>query len=120
MLKINNFGENLMTVSVLLEGTLKEGLANQFEEICTDAFKVTRAFDGCQNINLTFNVENKQNYVLTEVWDSKEHYEKYNHLHVALFQAATLHYSAHSSETSQIRSMKKLAPIRLAKDDQIL
>ena len=46
-----------MTVSVLLEGTLKEGLANQFEEICTDAFKVTRAFDGCQNINLTFNVE---------------------------------------------------------------
>jgi len=66
-----------MTVSVLLEGTLKEGLADQFEEICTDAFKVTRAFDGCQNINLTFNVENKNNYVLTEVWDSKEHYEKY-------------------------------------------
>ena len=66
-----------MTVSVLLEGTLKEGLADQFEEICTDAFKVTRVFDGCQNINLTFNVENKHNYVLTEVWDSKEHYEKY-------------------------------------------
>ena len=66
-----------MTVSVLLEGTLKEGLADQFEEICTDAFKVTRAFDGCQNINLTFNVENKHNYVLTEVWDSKKHYEKY-------------------------------------------
>ena len=66
-----------MTVSVLLEGTLKEGLADQFEEICTNAFKVTRAFDGCQNINLTFNVENKLNYVLTEVWDSKEHYEKY-------------------------------------------
>ena len=66
-----------MTVSVLLEGTLKDGLADQFEEICTGAFKVTRAFDGCQNINLTFNVENKHNYVLTEVWDSKEHYEKY-------------------------------------------
>jgi quinol monooxygenase YgiN len=77
MLKLKNLGENLMTVSVLLEGTLKEGLADQFEEICTDAFKVTRAFDGCQNINLTFNVENKNNYVLTEVWDSKEHYEKY-------------------------------------------
>jgi quinol monooxygenase YgiN len=77
MLKLKNLGENLMTVSVLLEGTLKEGLADQFEEICTDAFKVTRAFDGCQNINLTFNVENKHNYVLMEVWDSKEHYEKY-------------------------------------------
>ena len=77
MLKLKNLGENVMTVSVLLEGTLKEGLTDQFEEICTDAFKVTRAFDGCQNINLTFNVENKHNYVLTEVWDSKEHYEKY-------------------------------------------
>ncbi len=66
-----------MTVSVLFEGTLKEGLVDQFEEMCTDALKVTRAFDGCQNINLTFNVENKHNYVLTEVWDSKEHYEKY-------------------------------------------
>ncbi len=66
-----------MAVSVLLEGTLKEGLVDQFEEICTEAFKVTRAFDGCQNINLTFNVENNNNYVLTEVWDSKEHYEKY-------------------------------------------
>jgi quinol monooxygenase YgiN len=66
-----------MTVSVLLEGTLKEGLVEQFKEICADAFHVTRAFDGCQNINLTLNVENQQNYVLTEVWDSKEHYEKY-------------------------------------------
>ena len=52
-------------------------IRDRFEEICTGAFKVTRAFDGCQNINLTFNVENKHNYVLTEVWDSKEHYEKY-------------------------------------------
>ena len=66
-----------MSVSVLLEGTLKDGLVEQFTQICTDAFSVTRAFDGCQNINLTLNVENPNNYVLTEVWDSKEHYEKY-------------------------------------------
>ena len=77
MLELKNLGANIMAVSVLLEGTLKEGLVDQFEEICTEAFKVTRAFDGCQNINLTFNVENNNNYVLTEVWDSKEHYEKY-------------------------------------------
>ena len=66
-----------MSVSVLLEGTLKDGLVEQFSQICTDAFSVTRAFDGCQNINLTLNVENPNNYVLTEVWDSKGHYEKY-------------------------------------------
>ena len=51
----------MMTVSVLLEGTLKEGLVEKFKEIATDAFHVTRAFDGCQNVNLTLNVENPHN-----------------------------------------------------------
>ena len=66
-----------MAVSVLLSGTLKDGLVDQFSEICTEAFHVTRAFDGCQNINLTLHVEDPHKFVLTEVWDSKEHYEKY-------------------------------------------
>ena len=66
-----------MSVSVLLSGTLKDGLVEQFTEICSEAFHVTRAFDGCQNINLTLHVENPHKFVLTEVWDSKEHYEKY-------------------------------------------
>ena len=66
-----------MAVSVLLSGTLKDGLVDQFSGICTEAFHVTRAFDGCQNINLTLHVEDPHKFVLTEVWDSKEHYEKY-------------------------------------------
>ena len=39
-----------MTVSVILEGTLKEGERDGFTAICTEAFKATRAFDGCQGI----------------------------------------------------------------------
>ena len=66
-----------MAVSVLLSGTLKTGLVDQFSGICSEAFHVTRAFDGCQNINLTLHVEAPHKFVLTEVWDSKEHYEKY-------------------------------------------
>ena len=66
-----------MSVSVLLSGKLKDGLIDQFKAICTEAFQVTRAFDGCQNINLTFHVNEIHKFVLTEVWDSKEHYEKY-------------------------------------------
>jgi quinol monooxygenase YgiN len=66
-----------MSVSVLLSGTLKDGLVEKLTEICSEAFHVTRAIDGCQNINLTLNVENPHKYVLTEVWDLKEHYEKY-------------------------------------------
>jgi len=66
-----------MTVSVLFEGTLKVGEQAGFTELCREAFKVTRAYDGCQTIDLTYNVENENNWVLTETWDSKEHYEKY-------------------------------------------
>ena len=66
-----------MTASVLLEGVLKDGEVENFTEIAREAFKVTRADDGCIEINLTLNVENRNNFVLTEKWESKEHYEKY-------------------------------------------
>ena len=52
-----------MSVSVLLSGTLKDGLVEQFTESCSEVLHVTRAFDGCQNINLTLNVENPHKYV---------------------------------------------------------
>ena len=68
----------IMAVSVLLSGTLKDGLVDQFSGICTEAFHVTRAFDGCQNINLTLHVEDPHKFVLTEVWDSKA--VSYTHL----------------------------------------
>ena len=66
-----------MAVSVILEGTLKEGERDGFTGICTDAFKATRAFEGCQGIDLTYNTESPNNWIFTEVWDTKEHYEKY-------------------------------------------
>ena len=66
-----------MTVNVILEGTLKEGERENFTGICTEAFKVTRAFDGCQNIELIYNTESPNNWIFNEVWDTKEHYEKY-------------------------------------------
>ena len=66
-----------MTVSVLLEGNLKAGGRDGFTEICREAFKVTRAFDGCQQVDLTYNVENANNWIFTEVWETKEHYDAY-------------------------------------------
>ena len=66
-----------MTVNVILEGTLKEGKRENFTGICTEAFKVTRAFDGCQGIELIYNTESPNNWIFNEVWDTKEHYEKY-------------------------------------------
>ena len=66
-----------MTVSVLLEGFLKEGERDGFTALLTDKFKVTRTFDGFQTIDLTYNVEDPSNWVITELWDTKESYQKY-------------------------------------------
>jgi heme-degrading monooxygenase HmoA len=66
-----------MTVSVLLEGFLKEGERDGFTALLTEKFKVTRTFDGFQTIDLTYNVEDTSNWVITELWDTKEEYQKY-------------------------------------------
>ena len=57
-----------MTASVLLEGVLKDGEVENFTEIAREAFKVTRAYDGCIEINLTLNVENRNNFDLREYY----------------------------------------------------
>ena len=43
-----------MTVSVLFEGNLNAGEVNNFTELCREAFKVTREYDGCHSIDLTY------------------------------------------------------------------
>ena len=66
-----------MTVSVLVEGFLKNGERDGFTALLTEKFKVTRTFDGFQTIDLTYNVEDASNWVVTELCDSKEEYQKY-------------------------------------------
>ena len=66
-----------MTVGVLVEGFLKDGERDGFTALLTEKFKVTRTFEGFQTIDLTYNVEDPSNWVITELWDSKEDYQKY-------------------------------------------
>ena len=65
-----------MTVSVLLEGTLKDGERDGFTALLTEKFKLTKTFDGFQTIDLTYNVEDPNNWVITELWDSKGDVER--------------------------------------------
>ena len=66
-----------MTVSALVEGQLKDGERDGFTEMCREAFKVTRDFDGCEHIDLVYNTEDGNNWVFNEICESKELYEKY-------------------------------------------
>ena len=66
-----------MTVNVFVEGQLKDGEKDGFTEICREAFKVTRDFDGCKLIDLVYNTEDGNSWVFNETWESKEHVDKY-------------------------------------------
>ena len=66
-----------MTVNVFVEGQLKVGERDWFTEICREAFKVTRDFDGCKHIDLVYNTEDGNSWVFNETWESKDHYDKY-------------------------------------------
>ena len=74
---LNTGGETDMTVSVLLEGYLKDGERDGFTALLSEKFRLTKTFDGFQTIDLTYNVADPNNWVITERWDSKENYEKY-------------------------------------------
>ena len=74
---LNTGGETDMTVSVLLEGHLKDGERDGFTALLTEKFRLTKTFDGFQTIDLTYNVADPNNWVIIERWDSKENYEKY-------------------------------------------
>ena len=56
-----------MSLSVLVEGTLKDEFKDVFPVVCGEGFKVIRTVEGCQNINLVINRENPNNFVFTEV-----------------------------------------------------
>ena len=66
-----------MSVSVLLEGRLKDGERDAFTALLTEKFRLTKTFDGFQAIDLTYNVEDPNNWVILELWNSREDYEKY-------------------------------------------
>ena len=54
-----------MTVSVLLEGQLIDGARDGFTALLTEKFRLTKTFAGFQKIDLTYNVEDPHNWVIT-------------------------------------------------------
>lgn len=66
-----------MTVSVLLEGVLKEGHIDSFIETCREKLVETRASERCIRIDMTLSTKDRHNFVMTEVWETAAHYEAY-------------------------------------------
>ena len=65
-----------MSVTVIIEFEAKPEATNQMKEMLKE-LQDTRAFDGCQHIDVYNNVDKDGDMVLVEKWDSRKHKEKY-------------------------------------------
>jgi quinol monooxygenase YgiN len=66
-------------MSVLVVGDIQvkpEDVSNM-KSLLAEALVDTRAYDGCQGIDVYSNTEDSGNIVLIEYWDSRAHHEKY-------------------------------------------
>lgn len=66
-----------MSVTVLLEVNAKlENLA-ELKSTFKNTLPDTRAYEGCQGVDVIGNQDDSCNLVLIQKWDSRQHYEKY-------------------------------------------
>ena len=66
-----------MAVTVTLALAIKNERLDEFKGVIKDALPDTRAFDGCQTVDVYENQDKPGEIFLVERWDSKEHQQKY-------------------------------------------
>ena len=66
-----------MACTVLLEIQVKPDQVDTIKQVFKDILGDTRAYDGCQGVEVTQNNDDPTNIVLVEKWDTRAHYEKY-------------------------------------------
>ena len=66
-----------MSVMVLLEMQVKPEAVNEVKGLLKKLLPDTRAYAGCQGIDIYGNLDDAGNLVFYERWDTREHYQKY-------------------------------------------
>ena len=66
-----------MGVTVILECQAKSGTGDELKATFNSILPDTRAYDGCQGVEVVCNQDDNDNIVLLERWESRPHYEKY-------------------------------------------
>ncbi|NIP38804.1 MAG: hypothetical protein GWO07_08680 [Candidatus Dadabacteria bacterium] len=67
-----------MGIMVLVQADIKPEFTSEMKSFLDKILPDTRAYDGCNFIDVYFDVDNENNMVLVEQWDSREHYKKYH------------------------------------------
>jgi quinol monooxygenase YgiN len=68
---------NNMSTVVLLEIQVKPEAVDEMKALLKKILPDTRAYEGCQGLDLYGNLYDTGNLVFYERWDSRQHYEKY-------------------------------------------
>ena len=95
-----------MSVLVLLEVQVKLEDISNLKSYMAEIIPATRAYDGCQQIDVYFNTEDKASMVAVGYWDSRAHYEKY---HAWRTETGVLNrIGAMATESPSIRYFEKI------------
>jgi len=66
-----------MSAIVMFEVQVKPEAVDEMKVFLKKILPDTRAFDGCQSIDIYGNLEDSGNLVFYQRWDSRQHYDKY-------------------------------------------
>jgi quinol monooxygenase YgiN len=66
-----------MSAIVLLEMQVKPEAVKEVKTLLKQLLPDTRAYAGCQGIDIYGNLDDAGNLVFYERWDTREHYQKY-------------------------------------------
>lgn len=66
-----------MSVMVLLEAPVKADEISNMKSLLAGLLPETRAYDGCQGMDVYFNEDKAGEMVVVERWASRPHHEKY-------------------------------------------
>ena len=65
------------TTAVMLEIQIKPECVDEVKAFLKKALPDTRAYTGCQGIDIYGNLDESTNLVFYERWDTRDHYQKY-------------------------------------------
>ncbi len=68
-----------MSIVLVVDAKLKPESISDAVKFFAEIVPDTRAFEGCQGVDVCIDSEDAGNLVLVEKWVSMEHYQKYHH-----------------------------------------
>jgi quinol monooxygenase YgiN len=66
-----------MSILVVREVQIQSDKIADMKSYLTQTVPETRSYDGCQGIDVYFNIDNIGNMVVLQQWESRNHFDKY-------------------------------------------